>query len=144
MAIGLWDTKKNSIEVFDASGETQHTPQQSMMIDGLFKTANLKPPSVTFVNKISLQDDKYDKFCQTYTYYFVYQRALADEPAHRIVASLHAMSADERFHLMHNVFTTLLRQGGRSLRNAHPQTRRREFRAFLIPHTNKKVIGRHG
>ena len=104
ISIALYDVSKNSIELFDSGGSSKnsiHTRKQQTVLNYIFKYVILPSktkPSIQLVNLQNLQIS--DNFCQTYIYYYIYQRTLVDEPAHRIVAELQKLTSLERFNLM--------------------------------------------
>jgi len=96
VVVGLWDVKKNVLEMFDSGGAPkQYAKIYFSMVDLLFRNVSNKP-RYKVVNTIDLQTDKSDKFCQTWIYYYIYQRVLVGEPAHRIITKLAKMSGKER------------------------------------------------
>ena len=96
VSVALWVLKTNTLEIFDPSGKTSDAPVQWDLLYMLFKDT-LKKMRVVYVNKDYLQQE--DKMCQTWIYYYLYQRALVGEPPHRIVEYLHKVHPKQRFQL---------------------------------------------
>lgn len=109
LSIALWDIKKNTIEIFDPNGSSRNLTAglQYNSMKYLFENAKIKLPLIKFVNSNSLQLDANDKWCQTYIYYYLYQRLLVNEPIYRIILALHKMTRAERFLLMSQFWSTI-------------------------------------
>lgn len=106
------DIKQKRLEIFDASGETGHTHLQTLMVEKLKEWGLNKIPSldVKFVNKQYLQ--KEDRYCQTYIYWYIYQRVLVGEPWYRVVQTLQQATPMQRFQTMTNFWHYLTKSGG--------------------------------
>jgi hypothetical protein len=113
VAIALWNVPWGIIEVFDPSGSSSSnvdTARQERLLKLLWGSVPL--PKIVFVNDRNLQD-KADKFCQTWIFYYADQRARLKRPAQEIIGRLHKLSADQRFELIATYWHTLIRSGGK-------------------------------
>jgi hypothetical protein len=108
ITITIWDTKMDTMEMFDPSGNVEFSMRQ--MIVRLFKQAGRQLPTLRFVNEKYLQQE--DEYCQTYIYYYLHERLLAEEPSWRVVTALQSMTPMQRFELMNSFWHGLLRSGG--------------------------------
>lgn len=103
IAVLLWDIEQQRLEFFD-SGGTQTTES----IFPILKFFRAVPQAPRFVNvnaRTNLQQqekethDK-DEYCQTYIYYFLYQRVRRGLSADQIITGLERMSPANRITLM--------------------------------------------
>lgn len=95
IVIWLFDRKRFTMEIFDSAGEKMKRRFVHKVLDIIF--GKDKPrPSWRFVNNRQLQEDPTDIYCQTYIYYYLYQRLLVGEPAYRILQNLQKMDPKER------------------------------------------------
>lgn len=101
VALALYDAHHNIIEIFDSSGSSSNTIWSAMI-----KQVFPNKINIVFVNDQFLQ--KEDKYCQTYIYWYVYQRVLVGEPRYRVVQELQRMSPGERFMLMNQFWNFLI------------------------------------
>lgn len=107
VAVALWDVPNKTIEVFDASGINSKSYQDFSLLE-LFRNS-LKDLTIKFVNDQFLQQE--DQHCQTWIYYYVYQRALANREVNDIVGELQKMTPTQRFYLINQFWHYLVRSG---------------------------------
>lgn len=98
----LWDRRRKMIEVFDSAGfdNPYYERRHINVLIGMLFPEKKERPSIRRINRIDIQADKKDQYCQTYIYYYLYQRVMVGEPHHRIVQHLHNLSPAQRLSLI--------------------------------------------
>jgi hypothetical protein len=116
ITIWLFDRKRFTMEIFDSAGSPMRRRFIRKIMDLLFgkearhpkaQQPKVRHPTWRYVNQQQLQIDSADNYCQTYIYYYLYQRLLVGEPAYRIVTQLQKMSQKERIIRMQQFWTYL-------------------------------------
>lgn len=113
ISIALWDILKNTVEVFDASGEdeTQEMMQRAML-DKLFSATDPKP-DFFWVNETNLQVKKSgadnDEFCQTWIYLYLYCRTVQKKPWTTTIYEFEELTPNERFQKVARFWHWLMR-----------------------------------
>jgi hypothetical protein len=113
-------------EFFDSGGQKE-TNYRFGALRHFFREAH-QPPIITSVNEELLQTASDDLFCQTYIYYFVYQRVMQEKSSYEIVSYLSRLSEGQRVTLMRAFNAYLL----------YDTRIKRKFIDPLVTTTNKK------
>ena len=114
IAIALWNTETDWLEVFDPSGISTDTVLQQKLVEQLWPS-ELTRPKVSYVNTISLQTDPHDKFCATWIYIYLDLRVIQQKTVKQTLAFLHSLNLNQRFTMAASYWDTLIKSGGRSV-----------------------------
>jgi hypothetical protein len=106
VAIALWDLSDGILEVFDSGGSAHdnvHTQQQEQLIRHLF-TKYPGPPfsKLRFTNFSSLQTDASDRFCQTWIYWYLYERVINKHLPEDVIQLAKKLTKEERLNTITN------------------------------------------
>lgn len=101
IAIALWNSDNNTIEYFDSSGETYVTQFIMKLLKKLFPAAEIYD-----VNSTGLQEE--DTACQTWIWYYTWQRLVMKRSSRAIVRELKELSSKERLTLIQGFLHNLL------------------------------------
>lgn len=108
VAIALWDRTLDTLEIFDSLGSNNEGVRefQLIMIRAIFNGSQL-PKNIHFVNGMCLQQ-KDDRFCQSYIFFYVYKRAISRQSIKSVLKILQKKTPYERFCLMHQFWNFLI------------------------------------
>lgn len=100
ISIALWDLENKIIEVFDPSGSggsNYHTLFQNQLLRELF-WKNPGPPfeKIRFTNLANLQEERSDNFCQTWIYWYLYERIINKKSPKETLESAQKLHPKER------------------------------------------------
>lgn len=134
IAIALWNTEIDHLEIFDSSGIGTHTVLQQKLVEQLWPNPKSRP-ATHYVNQFSLQNTAYDMFCQTWIYIYLDLRVLRGKSPTQVVAFLHSLSPEKRFAYTTNYFDLIIKSGGHAFspRAAERKRTRGEIMPPLSP-----------
>lgn len=103
VVIAIYNQNLNEVEVFDSGGDRYCALYQNI-IRKVFLGTNVRP-KIVCANPYDLQKKKTDNglennFCQTFIYWFLYNKAVLKRKTKAIVEELKKKSTDARFQLM--------------------------------------------
>ena len=114
IAIALWNTETDWLEVFDPSGISTDTVLQQKLVEQLWPS-ELTRPKVAYVNTISLQTDPHDKFCATWIYIYLDLRVIQQKTAKQTLAFSSFTLSERTLTLAATYWDTLIKSGGRAV-----------------------------
>lgn len=100
VAVALWDPESKIVEVFDPAGSARDnkiTIIQEKLIRSLF-TNHPGPPfdKMIFTNRYNLQELPSDRFCQTWIYWYLYERIIRKKSIKETLESAHKLHPELR------------------------------------------------
>jgi hypothetical protein len=111
--IMLWNRPRNQIEIFDSGGLSARGSSWNRLqsVVNLLFPNRAKRPAIRIVNHRNLQQDTADTHCQTWIFYYLYQRVILGKTAREIIDEIVRISRKDRTTLITKFWHRLMDEG---------------------------------